>query len=249
MISIPKQLELKIKLERIFKKEVTAIFNSITKEFRLNMQANGMPPLASTYKPIWETALRKHYRRVQRAFTGAVKQIPSDDLLSVFLVWLNKRTPEQADHITETAKEDMSLAIQLAEAEAIEQGIALTQIERAANSTAILRKKFKSRTQTLINTETQAASESTKFMEAELLSGVEPRIMGGREESETTKKWTTVGDIRVRKIHKEANGQVRKLNVPYDVGGEQLMHPGDASLGASLANLANCRCISTYRFY
>ena len=249
MASIQEQLALKIKMERIFKKEVTKIFNAIAANFKIAVLSTGLPPDSSSFKSVWEVALRTHYKRVQKAFTGIVKQSPPDDLVSVFLTWLNKRAPEQAEAITEETKINMSESLQLAELQAVEDALLLTPIERAINSTAILKKKFKSRTQTLINTETQAASESAKFMEAEVLSGVKPRILGGREESDTRKKWTTVGDKRVRPAHKMANGQTRKLNEPYEVGGELLMHPGDASLGASLGNLANCRCISTYSFY
>lgn len=54
--------------------------------------------------------------------------------------------------------------------------------------------------------------------------------------------WVTMKDDRVRDWHSEAEGQERRLNVPFDVGGEQLRYPGDASLGASLRNLINCRC-------
>lgn len=248
-MTIPQQLAMKIKMERIFKKEVTKIFNSIARDFRISVAATGMPPSMAVYKPVWEVALNMHYKRVQRAFTGVVKQFGIGDILSVFLTWRNIRAKQQAEEITETTKNNMNESLQLADIAAVEEGVALTSIERAANSTAILKGKFKSRTQALINTETQSAAEAAKFMEAELLSDVKPRILGGREESDTTKKWTTVGDDRVRRIHREANGQIRKLNEPYLVGGEYLMHPGDLSLGASLANVANCRCISTYKFY
>lgn len=246
MATIQQQLALKLKMERIFEKEVLRIFNAIVGDFKITVANKHMPPNAYAFKPVWEVALKKHYKRVQKAFTGMVKQ---EDLTSVFLTWLNHRAPKQAEEITETTKKNMSESLELADLLAVEEAIILTPIERAANSAAILKKKFKTRSQALINTETQAASEAAKFMEAEVLSDVKPRILGGREESNTKKKWTTVGDKRVRTIHREVNGQVRRLNEPYDVAGELLMHPGDMSLGASLANVANCRCISTYRFY
>jgi hypothetical protein len=33
------------------------------------------------------------------------------------------------------------------------------------------------------------------------------------------------------------------VNEPFTVGGEQLMYPGDDSLGASPGNVINCQCI------
>lgn len=245
-MSISEQLALKIKLERIFRREVSRIFNTIAKDFRAVMIATSTPPYVYSYKPIWDAALRQHYVRVQNAFRGSVKQFEDDLIHSIFLDWRNKRAPTQAEIITETTRTNMNDSIQLANEEAALAQEVLTARELAINSTEILRKKFKTRSQTLVNTETQSAAESAKFAEAEVLSGVEP---GRRQESDTWKKWTTVGDNRVRNIHRMANGQTRKLNEPFLVAGEYLMHPGDATLGASLGNLANCRCIVTYRFY
>jgi len=60
------------------------------------------------------------------------------------------------------------------------------------------------------------------------------------------KQWRTVGDELVRPAHNEANGQVRLVDEPFEVGGEYLMYPGDVSLGASMKNIANCRCAAVY---
>lgn len=237
MKSISEQLRDKIRLERIFRPEVERIFNSIARDFRVSVAVTEMPPLIADYKPLWEVALKNHYRRVQTAFTGAVKQPADDLLLKVFLDWRNRHAPPQAQRIIETTRVNMNEALQLAREGTVVTGEVLAAREMAAQSFAILKKKFKSRTQTLINTETQAAAETAKFQEAEVNSGVTP---GSRQDSDTTKQWTTVGDRHVRDIHREANGQIRKLNEPYLVAGEYLMHPGDATLGASLGNLANC---------
>lgn len=218
----------------------------MARDFRVSVATTEMPPRIADYKAVWEVILKNHYRRVQTAFTGVVKQPTDDLLLKVFLDWRNRHAPPQAQRIIETTRVNMNEALQLAREGTVVTGEVLAARELAAQSFVILKKKFKSRTQTLINTETQAAAETAKFQEAEVNSGVTP---GSRQDSDTTKRWTTVGDRHVRDIHRESNGQVRKLNEPYLVAGEYLMHPGDATLGASLGNLANCRCISTYKFY
>lgn len=57
------------------------------------------------------------------------------------------------------------------------------------------------------------------------------------------KRWiATHDDGRVRDEHLEADGQIVENNKPFVVGGEELMFPGDKSLGASGWNLYNCRC-------
>lgn len=60
------------------------------------------------------------------------------------------------------------------------------------------------------------------------------------------KTWLTMGDNRVRKIHKVANGQTVLDTLPFKVDKELLMYPGDGSLGASLKNLIGCRCWAAY---
>jgi SPP1 gp7 family putative phage head morphogenesis protein len=56
------------------------------------------------------------------------------------------------------------------------------------------------------------------------------------------KQWLTSGNPSVRPAHAEANGQIRKLTEPFEVGGEELDHPG-AETG-SPENVINCHCVS-----
>jgi SPP1 gp7 family putative phage head morphogenesis protein len=54
------------------------------------------------------------------------------------------------------------------------------------------------------------------------------------------KEWLATADDRTRPEHTEANGQVVGINEPFDVGGEQLMYPGDPD--GSPENTCQCRC-------
>ena len=56
------------------------------------------------------------------------------------------------------------------------------------------------------------------------------------------KIWIAMIDSRVRHVHAEADGQEVDNGEPFVVGGENMMFPGDASMGASPWNLYNCRC-------
>ena len=56
------------------------------------------------------------------------------------------------------------------------------------------------------------------------------------------REWVSTGDDRTRDAHADANGQQVDMDEPFTVGGEQLMYPGDTSLGASAGNTINCRC-------
>lgn len=56
------------------------------------------------------------------------------------------------------------------------------------------------------------------------------------------KTWVTMGDKKVRPWHVLANFQTVQETVPFIVHNERLMFPGDTSLGASMDNIARCRC-------
>jgi uncharacterized protein with gpF-like domain len=56
------------------------------------------------------------------------------------------------------------------------------------------------------------------------------------------REWVATTDERTREEHADADGQQVDMDEPFTVGGEQLMYPGDTSLGASAKNTINCRC-------
>lgn len=56
------------------------------------------------------------------------------------------------------------------------------------------------------------------------------------------KEWLATGDNRTRPTHASANGQVKPMDDPFDVGNSKMMHPGDMSLGAPVSEIADCRC-------
>ena len=56
------------------------------------------------------------------------------------------------------------------------------------------------------------------------------------------KRWVATADARTRDAHAAADGQEVPNDEPFTVGGEEMMYPGDISLGASAWNVINCRC-------
>lgn len=62
----------------------------------------------------------------------------------------------------------------------------------------------------------------------------------------TRKCWKTFGDNKVRHTHREASGQTVPIDQPFIVGGYHMMFPCDGSLGASVSEIANCRCTVQY---
>lgn len=57
------------------------------------------------------------------------------------------------------------------------------------------------------------------------------------------KMWRSFKDSKTRETHRAADGQIRGLFEPFNVGDSLLMFPLDRSLGASAKETVNCRCI------
>lgn len=57
--------------------------------------------------------------------------------------------------------------------------------------------------------------------------------------ADIVKQWDATLDGRTRPEHREADGQIRELDEPFDVGGEKMEAPG---VGGSARNVCNCRC-------
>jgi hypothetical protein len=59
----------------------------------------------------------------------------------------------------------------------------------------------------------------------------------------THKRWDSFHDSKVRQSHRKADGQIKLLAEPFEVGDSLLMFPHDTSLGASASETVNCRCV------
>ena len=53
-------------------------------------------------------------------------------------------------------------------------------------------------------------------------------------------RWIATNDSRTRDTHNAAHGQIVPVDVPFRVGGAELMHPGDPT--GPIKEIANCRC-------
>jgi hypothetical protein len=61
------------------------------------------------------------------------------------------------------------------------------------------------------------------------------------------KVWLATEDSHTRPDHREADGQEVGLDEPFTVGDDQLMFPGDTSLGAGADEIVYCRCTQWYK--
>jgi len=61
------------------------------------------------------------------------------------------------------------------------------------------------------------------------------------------KVWDASLDAKTRETHALADGQRVPIDQPFTVGGYQLMHPGDSSMGAPASETIQCRCRAAYQ--
>ncbi len=97
--------------------------------------------------------------------------------------------------------------------------------------------------ETFFNVSRSLRISRTEVIAASNLGSIE----GAREvDPRMIKEWLSTPDSRTRETHVAADGQKRRLDDPFDVGGSQLMFPGDTSLGAPLSETVNERCTLAY---
>ena len=63
---------------------------------------------------------------------------------------------------------------------------------------------------------------------------------------EVKKKWLATLDFRTRDTHRDLDGQVRNVDEPFQVDGDEIMFPGDPT--AKPALVYNCRCTLIYEY-
>lgn len=127
----------------------------------------------------------------------------------------------KSQQITETTKQAMQEAIRAQDPNSGREGI----LEVARN---VLRRP--DRPALIAETEVVAASNLGRHG-----AGVNAPVV-------LEKIWLSMRDDRVRDAHRAADGLRIPVDEPFLVGGERLMYPGDASLGATAKNLIRCRC-------
>lgn len=154
--------------------------------------------------------------------------VETKDALDAFALaqqeWIAVNGAAQVVAITDTTRRAISVAV--AEGAVAGEGVAAVGARiAAATGGAIVR----GRAALISRTETHSAA-----------------VAAGDQAAEATglllrREWIATGDDRTRETHAEADGQVVGLKDPFNVGGEDLMRPGDPAGSPELT--INCRCV------
>lgn len=254
----------KLRLEKSVTAQLTRLFNEIGRETRMFYMATGTLLNMREFEDELRIILRQHSRRVSRQFINTLRRqlevgplaerSPevlaalkssqlSAEIQAAVTATLGRRVNQSAREITATNTERMRnvLATSTAQALLAQPTGTPTDAVIAANIQREWKRLTPGRVTTIAMTETESMAEETKAQEARVIE--QENIPG----LTIVKMWITVGDERVRTgrfDHVSADRQIRQLDEPFIVSGERLNFPKDTSLGASLGNVINCRCIA-----
>lgn len=245
-----RQLNAKLKFEkklaagvRRFLKKQNKQASEYAEKFAMQFDAsNNEQEIKAILDDHYNMVIGKFYPSVVRDANAAlasagVEKIDRNDplVIAAILAFINQSTSDGAEWITARSNRDISVAFRTTDTNT-------EAIEKLDNS--VLR-----RSQQIATEHTQRAAEGGK---SEVSRAVQRASQGAAfaaaVEMLREKTWMTRMDKFVRDAHQMALFQTVRATLPFVVGGEQLMYPGDMSLGASIGNVANCRCSAIYSF-
>ncbi len=242
-----RQLKLKLKLEKQLGSKMRGFFSRQNGLVRDVFDETGLTMNANLLQPDLELILKEHYRKTAEKFYPLVvndinlqledageKPVEESDpqLLAALAFFISTNVNQSSAKITETSNNEIIGAI--------------ADHDDIDGAYSQLQKRNKPRATTIAATETQKASEGSKQMASDEMAQAVGTATGGRVVLRTFKSWLTRMDKKVRSAHDAALFQRVLADVPYLVGGELLMFPGDIELGASPWNTVNCRCVSLF---
>lgn len=67
-----------------------------------------------------------------------------------------------------------------------------------------------------------------------------------KDNGATRHKWISMRDKAVRDSHRNTDGQVQPIDIPYVVNGYYMMFPMDDTYGAPAEEICNCRCTEIF---
>jgi len=250
-----RQLAKKMKLEDRMKPKLRRFFDQISRDVRAVWTATRSIPNLQPFELELVALLREQYRAIDRAFNKTSRDLNKSFLTeletkqeetidSEIVAFINQHSLQQAPFILNTTQNELDRISMDVIRDTAQQG---GDLDDAAIGALIAREfndRSDNRVDTIAMTETQTVSESIKEIEAATIGGIIAATAGTQEMFKT---WNTILDEKTRQSHVRADGQVREVRQPFNVQGQSLMAPGDTSLGATLDNIINCRCVSTFQ--
>lgn len=243
----------KLSFEAKLQRKLNSFNAEMVREFIRRYGTSGGVINAEEFREELERILDEHYGEVSAVFSDRI-DLPSEvseteeeraKIEEALLLFFLAHAAEEGKLISETNQLDITESLEFGIVESSKSEEGFSRLDAAVIGGAVLSRKLRGRSGTIAATETQLAAELSKNVQLEVLSGLPSSIAGGSSRQVAVDEiWITAGDDKVRAPHVAADNQRRKVNEPFEVGGEFLRFPGDRSLGASAGNTINCRCIA-----
>lgn len=257
------QVRRKRRLEDRLARRTRSIFAGIRRDLVETFPALDALPALRPHQNSLQAELETHYRLVQREFESDLPRqlggsLPDGALPVIgagLAAWIVRRSTFQADVIITTVRKRRDRAVAVARSTLQQQapGDIPAQTAIARTAANVMAPVMRRQANTVGQTETQGAAESTKLIAARALSGQSPEGTEGippvpaDQAQDLIKTWFTEQDDRVRPHHADAEGQRRNVEEAFTVNEQSLMFPGDTNINATLGNIVNCRCTSLYQ--
>ena len=249
----------KLKLERGMRVDLTRELLELNRQFVTQYTRTGRVLNVLEFHTDFVALFKRHYRRTKRVFGNQIrrnlaeqkscretKQL-QEDIETAQNLYIAQESNSRSQATLITVDRQLRQSVVFAEQQIIEEQqeeeiplFFLLGVPTAAVA-AIAGNKFKSlipaKSSFIASLAIQDGAEEMKLIEAEIM---EQR--GAIQNS--NKQWQALLDERTRLSHASADGQVVGLRENFIVQGQSLSRPGDLSHGATMDNIANCRCSS-----
>lgn len=254
--------DLKLSFEKILIPQLQKVFAKFMRGFRSEFKATANVLNAHSISPVLNDILTTAYKRTSAAFLKnftifrrkSIKQEITPEerntaTEAAILAFILASVPEQTRFIINTTNKQLAAKIEEIVTTAAQTGSPLNVDQIADLAFEQYNVVLGSRIDLIATFETQNIAEQTKSIAATQRSivgiGAEPSGVPASQRV-STKIWVAILDRKTRISHALADGQERNINEPFDVMGQKLKRPGDTSLGATAANVMECRCSVIY---
>lgn len=252
LLSLKDKVKVEVKLIRDLKKLFTQIINDIDDKMNGKSLKKKFINIETEYKEQIEELLRSSYETASNLANNRMikdkllnELLSKDEILRIQQMtdekiekYINKRIRSQGKEILETTKNNLEQSRSFVNRVIEDEGLDLATEEIDSLILDNFTQRVMNRTETIAVTETQNMYEQAKQIQMGLVS---EKI---NSSASAQKRWSSILDQKTRPAHAAAHGQRVPIEQAYTVDGEMLMFPGDTSLGASISNVANCRCES-----
>ncbi len=261
-------LALKLPIEAALAVAFGKLFRRIAKDFKTVFSVTGETLDASVYDPEVVAILRPAYRRAGRTAGKGLRankmttlSFPADneketnEAIDMGLLRFSEDEPEaSASIIADTTNRQLRDFVLQAIISGALAGVALGNDAIATMASRNFINRSRSRSRFIAMRETLNAVEGARLIEINGLIEADAEIKAETKQNNSKplsaalfREWIARVDDweNVRPTHKAAHGRkVSGTGTPFQVGGSLLMYPGDTSLGATMEEVAGCRCFA-----